>query len=373
MITIRQPVITGVSWSVTTGVCWSGAIAGALIGLILFTALSALGMTVAGASLSYDSLNAVGWGSLLWMVACLAVSGYVTGLVAGMGAPGLTTKFAATLTGILAGCLLVLVLTMVSYNLISSAVRATASIASGTASAVGSAASAVGGASQLDQINFENLDVEGAFREVGLAEEYNSITAGEFNRQDLEQALAEASPELNNAQVSAATTAVVNVLERAQQNIMQTNFGSIQDVRELPQTIRSEWQRVTNELTGQQFVSQLQNQGLSTSQAQQVSNVVAQRINQLELDAEQALTSLQNQLGQAANQAVEATGDVVSTSALSWLVVALILVGLSTLGGYQSNEELRIHEEARKRRASANRVPAEPTWSEERPRIAGNV
>jgi|GEM_PF-1647335 len=376
MITNRRPIITGVSWS--------GAIAGALIGLILFTALSALGMAVAGATLSYDSLSAVGWGSLIWMVLCLAASGYVTGIVAGIGAPGLTTKTAATLSGITAGCVLVLVLSMVSYNLISSAVQTTASIASGTASVVGSAASAAGsaaqaGASRLDQINFENLEVEGALREVGLAEEYNSITAGEFDRADLEQAIAEASPELNQTQVSATVDEVLNVLDGAQQNIAQ-NIGSVQDVRQLPENIRSEWQRVTNQLTGEQFVTRLENQGLTTSQAQEVTTVIAQRINQMQREAGQALDSLQqglidleNRVGEFANEAVETTGEVASTSAMSWLVVAMILVGLAGLGGFQQNRERQIEQEARERTAAGTRGQAEPIWSDEGPRRVENI
>jgi hypothetical protein len=273
---------------------------------------------------------------------------------------------------------------MVGFNLISSAVQATANIAGAAASAVGSTASAVGsvaqaGASRISQFDFQNMEFENALREVGLADEYNSLTAGEFNQQNLAQAIAEASPELNSVQVTASVDVVLTVMERARQNITQ-NIGSLQDVRELPQTIRNEWQRVSNQLTGQEFVSQLQNQGLSAPQAVDVSNVIAERFNQMQGEAEQALGSVQqalidvqNQVAQTADQAVEATGDVVSTTSLSWLIFSIVLVGLAGLGGYQLNDEPRIHEEARDRGAKSGQTRGEPTWADERPRRAGNI
>ncbi|MCB0324049.1 MAG: hypothetical protein KDD69_10765 [Bdellovibrionales bacterium] len=318
MLAIQRNIITGVSWS--------SAFAGAVLGLMVLLALSMIGLAVAGESVSPGSFSEVGWGSLLWMVICLAVTGYCCGLIAAKAAPGLTVKSAGMWSGAIAGALILIACTMFSFNVISGAARATFGMAG---SAVQAGASGVSG-----------IDLENAARRLGLEEELTAVTSG-WDRQEIEQMIANASPQLTEQQVTAATSVVMNVLANARQEIV----SSATNINRLGQVVRASWQNVQNQLTGSRFVDRLQGQGLSYQQAQDVAAVIGQRLDQLQQNVQQALNALEQQ----GEDITEAAGGAVATGAIAWLVMAGLLIGLGSLGGAQGTDEHRIEEELEER------------------------
>ena len=89
-------------------------------------------------------------------------------------------------------------------SVVNSATGAVKSVASVAAGAVGGAATATGGAVA------DNGGLAGTLQALGLGDAYQAVTSG-LNDSELNQIIADASPELNQTQV-AATTGVIRCI-----------------------------------------------------------------------------------------------------------------------------------------------------------------
>lgn len=301
MVAIRKSIVDGVSWS--------GTFSGLVVGLVTYLALTMLGVAIGGEAFTPQATNELALGALVWFGVSAAVGAFVGGYAGARATPGITTRRAGGYIGMLTGMLLLLLVTAFVVNTALTGIRAIFGVSAKVVETVGeTAGSAVGGLDDQVQGIFGNLD-----------------------RQSVERLVAESSPELNQTQVSAVTNAVNSILADAQKRVV----SSLSRPAEIDNAARAALDNVSRELSAARFTGRLEQQGLSTEQAQRVSAALERRITEFRADAEQALTNLRVRINELSRDVSEA----VATGAWSWLVVAAIIIGLSTLGGVQGTDE----------------------------------
>jgi hypothetical protein len=210
------------------------------------------------------------------------------------------------------GMVILIVSTTFTAGLISSAVNsatgAVKSVASVAAGAVGGAATATGGAVA------ENGDLAGTLQALGLGDAYQAVTSG-LNDAELNQIIADASPELNQTQVAAAT-GVIRVIVTTSSRDLGT---ALQNPSDLPNFVSNRVDSISKALSGDQFISRLQRRGLSKAQAREVSNVIGKRVATLRSQA------ASEQVQQVARDAASTAGK----AAWVWLLLAGLVLGLA--------------------------------------------
>ncbi|MCO6430539.1 MAG: hypothetical protein J5J00_06730 [Deltaproteobacteria bacterium] len=308
MISIRQNIIEGVSWS--------GAFFGLFLGLLTYLFLTMLGVAIAGGFFGFNVAEELGWMALIWIAITFAVCGFVAGFSGARAAPGLTTRSGGAYIGTLAGTLLLMIFTFFTINSLVSIGRGAFGAAEGVVSGVSNA-------------NLPNLQA------LGIQTDLQRILSG-IDRAELEEMIARNAPDLNQQQVSAATEVAITTIRNSFARIS----GSLANVGQLGDVISREADTVYNQLTGDQFVQRLQQQGLAAPQAREVAGVLEQRINELRNQLRTAVSNLTSQLEDITQQAAE----VISQGAWMWLLAALIIVGFSWLGGVQGSDAERVED-----------------------------
>jgi ElaB/YqjD/DUF883 family membrane-anchored ribosome-binding protein len=275
-----------------------------------------LGVAVGGSLLTFDNAREVGWGTLVWMALSLGASAYAGGFAGARGAPGIITSFAGSTTGFLCGAMFLIALTFFVGNSLVSAGQAAAGIVRGAAEAI----------PQL--------------MPQGVMDDTQNMLRG-IDRGDVEDAIRKAAPELQEAQVAAATEAVVRVGRESAGRIRD----SLRDPTRLGESIRREADTMYRQFTGPEFVTRLEQQGLNNQQAQQVASSLEQRVNDIRNQLQVAGQRISSEARQLAEDAAKAA----SQAAWIWLGVALLVVGLAFVGGRNGSEqqaaEARLREE----------------------------
>lgn len=281
-------------------ISWIGIIAGLVVGVVTQLALTALGVALGAATI--DTARGLAIGTIAWLAVSLAISAFLAGLTAARAA-GYLTPAQGRFNGLLTGMLLTLGLTLFSYNALLGGVRTALGLAQGAANAASSAASAAS-----DSGVAQSGPVQG-------------LLSGLTDEQELNATIAEQAPELNTQQVAAATSVVRGIVNRA---VNQINFSNISNLNE---AIPQRFDAIQQALTGPQFVTRLQRQGLSQTQAQETARVIGARAQEVRQQATQAL-----------QQAEQTARRAASTAAWSWLLAAGLILLLSTLGGGRGHD-----------------------------------
>lgn len=310
------------------GVRWPSIFAGVVVGIVVYLVLVMLAVAIAGFAFHPTTLPELGWGSLMWLLLCNGVAAYIGGRIAADTAPGILPKWSGTYQGLLVGSTLLLTMSVVSVSVLSGAVRAVLGAGESAAGAVGAAVQ--GNVQQADQV-----DLAQAARRIGLGQEYDALVAT-VDRQQLEQEIARAAPELTQSQVASAALVVQRTLQHASSRFL----ANLQNISQLDNVARRQFNFIESELTGQQLIGNLQQQGLSLPQAREAAVVIEERVLQLVSQAEEALVTMQQQI----NDLVRVAGDTAARAAWSWLLVAIVLLGFATLGGRQGGDDIQIEE-----------------------------
>ncbi|EYB69816.1 hypothetical protein DEIPH_ctg001orf0027 [Deinococcus phoenicis] len=281
---------------------WRGVLAGLVMGLVSTLTVVALGLVIT--ALTGITLTGTGIQAVIWAAIAALVGAYLAGLTAVRASAPATlntdgiaamTHDDATLTGLVTGGLLVLLTTMFLYN--------TASTLVGTATnAVGTVASTAAAAGTAAGV--------GAAQNGGVQDFVSGI-----NEQDVVDLIAQNSPSLNQTQVQAAANVVTGIFRRAQYDLGNQNLTNITDFASARVTA------IQNALTGQEFVTRLERQGLSNAQAQEVRTVISNEVNRLQKQAQ----DLANTVEQNARIAARNTG-------LGWLLTAGLTLLLCVMG-----------------------------------------
>jgi hypothetical protein len=297
---------------------WTGIAAGVIVGIVTYAALLILGVAVGFIGLDDASLSSIATGSVIWLGISLIISSFLAGLTAARAAGNLTPA-RGRFNGLLVGMILMLLMSIFTLNLVSRGINSliglAGSVASTTANAVGSAAGAGGDATG---------GLGGALESLGLGNEYQAIVDG-LSEQELTNIIAEASPELNETQVSAAVGAITDELQAAGRNI----GANLTDVTNLGEVVTRQADAVETALTGEQFVQNLTAQGLSPEQAQELSTVIGQRVAETRQQVQQTATALEERASEIAQAAARAA----ARAAWVWLLMAGITLLFATLGG----------------------------------------
>ncbi|MCP2013635.1 hypothetical protein L1280_000763 [Deinococcus sp. HSC-46F16] len=279
---------------------WRGVLAGVVLGLVTTLTVLALGLVIT--ALTGITLTGTGIQAAIWTAIAALAGAWAAGRTAVRASAPSTrnddgiaamTPEDASLTGLITGGLLVLLLT---YTLFGAARSLLGLATNAVSSVVGAATSAAA-----------NTDAQAP---AGLQSFVDGIT-----RDDIEELIASQSPSLNAAQVDAASDVVTGIFRRTRYDLGQ------QDLADLPDFASARVNAIRNALTGEQFVTRLERQGLSTAQAEEVRTVVSNEVNRLEQQAQQVA------------ETAEATARTTArNTGLGWLLAAGLTLLLSWLG-----------------------------------------
>jgi hypothetical protein len=279
---------------------WRGVLAGLVVGLVSALTIIALGLVIT--ALTGLTLTGVGIAAAIWTAIAALVGAYLAGLTAVRAdAPATTandgiaamTHDDATLTGLVTGSLLVLLFTMYAFNGVSRIVG-TASNLIGTASnVVGSAADA---ASNTQLPSVQNY--------------FSNITPS-----DVEALIADNTSDLSQEQVDATADVVTGIVRRATNDLGTVDLNNITDFAQ------ARVDAIKKALSGPQFVTRLERQGLTTPQATEVQTQINQAVDRIQAQADQALKT-----------AEAAARTAASTAGWGWLLMAGLTLLAAILG-----------------------------------------
>jgi hypothetical protein len=308
-------------------ISWTGVVTGVIAGLIIQVALLVLGLAIGLVSITnLENLGGMAITAGIWLAISWAVAAFVAGLTASRAA-GYLTVAQGRFNGLVTGMVMLIVSTTFTAGLISSVVNsatgAVKSVATVAAGAVGGAATATGNAVA------DNGGLAGTLQSLGLGDAYQAVTSG-LNDTELNQIIADASPELNQTQVAAVTNVIRGIITTSSRDL----GTALQNPSELPNFVNNRVDSISKALSGDQFVSRLQRRGLSKVQAQEVETVISKRVATLRTQGEQAAQAASDQAQQIARDAASTAGK----AAWIWLLLAGLVLGLASYGGGFGND-----------------------------------
>lgn len=281
---------------------WRGVFAGMVMGLVTTFTLIALGTVIT--ALTGLTLSGVGIAAAIWSGIAALVGAYVAGLTAVRAAAPATrnddgiaamTHDDATLIGLVTAGMIILLSTIFAFN---SASRLLGSATSAASNLLGAGATATAAAGTATAQN-------------GGVQDFVSG----INEQDIVNLIADNNAQLNEQQVQATSNVVTGIFRRAQYDLGQQDLSNITDFAGARVTA------IKNALTGEQFVTRLQRQGLSEAQAQEVRTVMTGEVDRLEKQAQQIADATERTARTAA-----------STTGWAWLLAAGLTLGASVMG-----------------------------------------
>ena len=284
---------------------WSGILAGLVMGVVTTLTIIALGTVIT--ALTGLSLTGVGIAAAIWTALAALIGAYAAGLTAVRASAPAThnsdglaamTPDDATLTGLVTAGLLILASTLFAVN---SASRLLGTATSAASSVLGTAATA------------------GAAAGTAAAQDPQAQNVlGSISQDDIEALIADNSPNLTREQVSATGNVVSGIVRRAQYDLGDQDVTSIADFAKA----RTDY--IKKALSGEQFVTRLQRQGLSDAEAREVQATLNKTVNRVETQAQQAAKTAE------ANARVAARN-----TGLSWLLGSGLTL-LATVMGARS-------------------------------------
>jgi len=273
---------------------WSGILAGLVMGVVTTLTIIALGTVIT--ALTGLTLSGVGIAAVIWSAIAALVGAYAAGLTAVRASAPATrnsdgiaamTHDDATLTGLVTAGLLILASTLFATN--------AASAVLGTTATAGAAA----GAAVAQDPQAQNV-------------------IGNISQDDIEALIADNSPNLTREQVSATGNVVGGIVRRAQYDLGD------QDVTTIGDFAKARTDYIKKALSGEQFVTRLERQGLSNAEAREVQTTINNTVNRVETQAQQAAKVAEDNARIAARN----TG-------LSWLLASGLTL-LATVMGARS-------------------------------------
>lgn len=281
---------------------WRGIIAGLVMGLVTTLSIVVLGTVIT--AVTGLTLSGVGVAAAIWSAIAALVGAYAAGLVAVRASAPATrnddglaamTHDDATLTGLVTGGLIVLASSLFALNSASRLLGTATNIVSG---ALGTAATTTAAAGV------------GASQNSGVQSFLSNI-----NQDDITNLIADNSPSLNKEQVDATANVVGGIIRRTQYDLGNQNLSSISDFA------KARTDAIKQALSGPEFVSRLERQGLSNAEATEVQT----SLNKTVADVEKQATETAKAAESAARVTARNTG-------LIWLLGSGLTLLASILG-----------------------------------------
>lgn len=335
---------------------WRGVLAGLLMGLIVVMAMLAFAL-VLSSFLPFD-LKGTSIGAGIYAVITALVSAFVAGYFAvKFSAP--ETLFGdgtaidpqtATLTGMLTAAAIIFATTFFTMSSATSilstagsAVGSTVStVASATASTVGASANAVGNIAGAVAQN-SNIDIQQEAQQI-----YQRVT-GDISRADVEKWVAKNTDNLDEAQISATTDVVEQMVNETKGEVKQLDFTDLDTWRNIDEIAKQRMNEIETVLTGPELITRLQEQGLSEAQALQVRDEATAAFNEYKAQTEQVVATAQqkaDEAKQSVDQALVQAEDTARKAALYtglfWLISAFLTFLASIMGARKAAVNYRL-------------------------------
>lgn len=262
---------------------WRGVIAGLVMGLVSTLTIIALGAVIT--ALTGVTLTGVGIAAAIWAAIAALVGAYAAGLTAVRASVPATknddgiaamTHGDATMTGLVTGGLIVLLTTLLAFNGASRLLGTASNVVSGVVGTAATGAAAAG---------------TGAAQTPGIQGFFNNISPA-----DVEGLIAD-NTDLNQEQVSATANVVSGIVRRAQYDLGNTDLTNVTDFAQ------ARVKNIRAALSGPQFVTRLERQGLSNTQATEVQTEVTQAVDRIETQATRAAAAAEASARGAASTA----------------------------------------------------------------------
>ena len=283
-------------------VSWTGIFTGLIAGIAVLVVLGTLG--VAFGLSTANSLGNFGTGAIIWTALTILIGAYLAGYTAvRAGNQGLASR--GQFTGLVTGMLMTLALTLFLSNLVSSLVGTAGSVIGSVASGAATVTAAAGTAAASNP---------------GTQNAASSLLAG-LNADSIGQIIGDASPGLSEAQATAASKVVSGIITRAG-NDLGSNLGNVANLSDF---VTNRVNNIQKALSGPEFVTRLQRQGLTQPQAQATQTAIVAQAKQI-----------QQQTTDTAAAAARIARQAAITAAWGSLLAAGLIIGASTFGGNQA-------------------------------------
>ncbi len=284
---------------------WRGVLAGLVMGTVTTLSIMALGTVIT--AVTGLSLSGVGIAAIIWTALAALVGAYAAGLTAVRASAPATrnddgiaamTHDDATLTGLVTGGLIVLASSLFLYNTVSSLLGKATSVATGV---LGTATAAAGAAGA------------GAAQAPGLQ---NFL--GNISQDDVTSLIADSSPNLNKEQVDATANVVSGIIRRTQYDLGNVDLANITDFA------KARTDAIKQALSGPEFVTRLERQGLSNAEATEVQTSLNKTV-----------ADVQKRADDAAKTAEQTARTTARNTGLGWLLASGLTL-LASIAGARS-------------------------------------
>lgn len=327
---------------------WRGILAGLIMGLVVSMIMLALALVI-GSFLSLD-LRGAGIAAGVYAIITALISAFVAGYFAvkasapealfGDGTDILPKD--ATLIGILTAATIVVITTFSTMNGLGSVVRTAGSAINTTASATTSVIGSIGSLSSAAVAGAAASDTSSNEGITNKAQELYQQATGNISREDIEQWIAKNNETFSKEQISASANVVEKMVNTTKNEVKNMDFTSIDTWKNLDDYAKQRAAEIEHVLTGDEIIVQLQNEGLSEAEAQQIRNEAVSAYQEYKAKTEQAIADAKLKAEQALAAAEDAARKAALYSGLFWLISTLLTFVACVLGARKAAANYRL-------------------------------
>ena len=309
-----------IKYNLTHKLSWWAILAWLIVGLVAFFAMIALWTILT----AYARLGVTWttWMAVIWTALSMGLAAYVAWYIAMESTKSnlttdsnvvKTTTDDANLTGLLTGATMILASTWMAVsglsNLITGVANVAWNVAGATGWAVASATNAVIQNTDFDKLSqiYNNSDQK-------AIEQFVSANVKDANWNGL-----------SSEQVVRTSQAIKEMIDQTKNDVSSLNAFDVDSVKRYSE---ARFNAIKTRLSGQNFVSHLQNYGLNEAQARDVESKMGNYVN-----------TLQNQYNTAANEVNKALATAENTArgtavnaGFAWLLPALLTLWMAMMG-----------------------------------------
>ncbi|WP_201587127.1 hypothetical protein [Psychrobacter jeotgali] len=322
---------------------WRGVLAGLVMGLIVVMAMIAIAL-VLSSFLPFDLKGSSIAGGIYAAITAL-VSAYVAGYFAiKYSAPealfGDGTDIDpkdANLTGMLTAALIVLFTTFFTISSATGILASAGNVVGGTVSTVAktaggvatAGATAVGTAAQDSTVQQK-------------AQEAYQRVSGNISREDVRAMVAKNTQNLSEQQLAAVSGVLENIVNETKSDVANLDFTDMNTWRNIDEYAKQRMASIQQTLEGPEFITRLQQQGLTEAQALEVRTEVSQSFNEYKMKTEQYIAQTRQSVEQAAQQAEDIARKAALYTGLFWLISTILTFIAATMGAKNAATTYRL-------------------------------
>lgn len=322
---------------------WRGVLAGLIMGLLVVMAMIALAL-VLSSFLPFD-LKGTSIAAGIYAAITALVSAFVAGYFAiKYSAPealfGDGTDIDqkdASLTGMLTAACIVLLTT---FFTLSSATGILASAGNAVGSTVSTVAKTAAGAATIGAAGAgaaaQNDGVQQKAQEV-----YQKVS-GNISKEDVEEIVAKNTKNLNETQVAAVSNVLQNIFDNTKAQVSNMDFTDLNTWSHIDDYAKQRLANVEKTLKGPEFISRLQQQGLSQSEAIQTRQEVVQSFNEYKTKTEQYVAEAKQTTEEGLQKAEDVARKAALYTGLFWLISTILTFVASIAGAKKAAANYRL-------------------------------